>query len=473
MIRRFLASIFLLSACVYGAKYTETVKVTDSKGGKFSCAYTITYTESAGPNKKKSSVVCKPNKNGGNVDTVISIPGYGDVQVKHAIKKNKKTISSVAKVETTETTPAPPSEGESFNKTCSCKMDMSKMIKEVEDWENEWGSGPMVSGRKAASNRGGPLFFLLFVLPQLTSIITNIQNLLTSLGIGRSLPVNNRIDDLAEKLQTANDRFNGALTETLVQNRGGTSSIFQTAIQTAIQNFINGILTSLGLPTITFPAAGRSLSPESRQFPGLLGNLGGATGGGLLGGLTGGAAGGNAGGLLGGLTGGAAGGDAGGLLGGLTGGAAGGNGGADLLGSLLGGGAAGGNGADLLGSLLGGGATGGQDPVSALTQAIIQQQIESMLSEMNLESLLGAALGNGGLEELMAGAGLNGGLDDIMSTIEGEINGGLGEMLGGMGMSDEEWAALEAEWDAEWEAMKADPWMALPKLHCSCTMGFD
>ena len=78
------------------------------------------------------------------------------------------------------------------------------------------------------------------------------------------------------------------MTETLVQNRGGTSSIFQTAIQTAIQNFINGILTSLGLPTIS----GRSLSPKSRQFTfgngGLLGNLGGSTGGGLLGGLTGG-----------------------------------------------------------------------------------------------------------------------------------------------------------------------------------------
>lgn len=72
--------------------------------------------------------------------------------------------------------------------------------------------------------------------------------------------------------------------------------------------------------------------------------------------------------------------DAGSLLGGLTGGAAGGSGGADLLGSLLGGGAAGGNGADLLG----GGATGGQDPVSALTQAIIQQQIEAMLSDMNV-----------------------------------------------------------------------------------------
>ena len=79
------------------AKYTETVKVTDSKGGSFSCAYTITYTESAGPNKKKSSVVCKPNKTGGNVDTVITIPGYGCVQVKNAIKKNKKNIASIAK----------------------------------------------------------------------------------------------------------------------------------------------------------------------------------------------------------------------------------------------------------------------------------------------------------------------------------------------------------------------------------------
>ena len=84
-------------------------------------------------------------------------------------------------------------------------MDMSKMIKEVEDWENEWGPGPVVSGRKEPSNRVGPIFFLLCVLPQLTSIITNIQNFLTSLGIGRSLPVNNRIDELAGKLQTASN----------------------------------------------------------------------------------------------------------------------------------------------------------------------------------------------------------------------------------------------------------------------------
>jgi len=439
------------------------VKVTDSKGKSFSCKYTITYTESNGPDKKKSTAVCKPNKNGGNVDVVISIPGYGDVQVKHAIKKGKKAISSISKVETS----APPAGGETFNKTCSCKLDMSEMIAEWEQWEQEWGPGPAPAGRKAASDRGGPLFFLLFVLPQLTSIITNIQNLLTSLGIGRSLPVN-RVDELAEKLQSANDRFNTALTQSLVQNRGGTSSAFQTAIQTAIQNFINGILTSLGLPTITFPAAGRSLIPKNRQFP-ALGNGGLLGTGGLLGGLTGGATGGN-GGLLGG---------SGGLLGGLTGGAAGGNGGAggatggsagDLLGSLLGGGSGGANGADLLGSLLGGGATGGQDPVSALTQAIIQQQIEAMMTDINLESLLGAALGNGGIEELMASMGLNGGLSEILTMIEGEMNGGLLEMLSGMGMSDEEWAALEAEWEAEWEAMKADPWMQLPMLQCSCKM---
>ena len=53
------------------------------------------------------------------------------------------------------------------------------------------------------------------------------------------------------------------------------------------------------------------------------------------------------------------------------------------------------------------------------------------------------------------------------------IPGGLGEMLGGLGMSDEEWAALEAEWDAEWAALKADPWWPLPKLQCSCNMGFE
>ena len=84
-------------------------------------------------------------------------------------------------------------------------MDMSEWIKEVEDWENQWGTGPVVAGRMEPSNRLGPLFFLLCVLPQLTNIITNIQNLLTALGIGRSLPVNNRIDELAEKLQTASN----------------------------------------------------------------------------------------------------------------------------------------------------------------------------------------------------------------------------------------------------------------------------
>ena len=114
-------------------------------------------------------------------------------------------IITFQKIISVESTPAPPSEGESFNKTCSCKMDMSEWIKEVEDWENEWGSGPVVAGRKEPSNRIGPLFFLLCVLPQLTTVITNIQNLLTALGIGRSLPVNNRIDELAEKLQTASN----------------------------------------------------------------------------------------------------------------------------------------------------------------------------------------------------------------------------------------------------------------------------
>ena len=92
-------------------------------------------------------------------------------------------------------------------------MDMSEWIKEVEDWENEWGSGPVVAGRKEPSNRIGPLFFLLCVLPQLTNVITNIQNLLTALGIGRSLPVNNRIDELAEKLQTASNIYLAVLCE--------------------------------------------------------------------------------------------------------------------------------------------------------------------------------------------------------------------------------------------------------------------
>ena len=54
-----------------------------------------------------------------------------------------------------------------------------------------------------ATDRGGPLFFLLFVLPRLTTIVTNIQNFVN--GLGRKLPVAamERVEELSERLQAA------------------------------------------------------------------------------------------------------------------------------------------------------------------------------------------------------------------------------------------------------------------------------
>merc|ERR1712137_518902 len=73
MIYPFLISIvFLNSAFVHGAKYVETVDVTDSKGKSFSCKYVISYTVSGGPNVGNSKAECSPNKDGGSVELMLS-----------------------------------------------------------------------------------------------------------------------------------------------------------------------------------------------------------------------------------------------------------------------------------------------------------------------------------------------------------------------------------------------------------------
>lgn len=71
--------------------------MTDSNGKSFSCKYTIFYTESGGPNVGNSKAECTPNKNGGSVEVMLNIAGYGDVRVKHFLKKGKKAIKSIEK----------------------------------------------------------------------------------------------------------------------------------------------------------------------------------------------------------------------------------------------------------------------------------------------------------------------------------------------------------------------------------------
>ena len=71
--------------------------MTDSKGKSFSCKYVIFYTETGGPNVGNSKAECSPNKDGGSVELMLSIANYGDVRVKHFVRKNKDNIKSIVK----------------------------------------------------------------------------------------------------------------------------------------------------------------------------------------------------------------------------------------------------------------------------------------------------------------------------------------------------------------------------------------
>ena len=163
----------------------------------------------------------------------------------------------------------------------------------------------------------------------------------------------------------------------------------------------------------------------------------------ILGGLTGGNAGGVLGGLTGGLTGGTGGGgDVGGLLGGLTGGLGGGTGGGANPGELLG----------LLTSLGNGGNPGdllSNPAVQQMIQQVIQQQLQEFLDNGGPEQLIGEMMSMSD-DEMMAmimpfiPADMQGAVQQFAQMSDEEfmqslmeqmgMNGGLEEMLGGMGI---------------------------------------
>ena len=72
--------------------------VTDSKGKSFSCKYTISYTVSGGTNVGNSKAVCaNVKKDSGVVEIMLSITDYGNVRVKHFIRKGKTNIKTIVK----------------------------------------------------------------------------------------------------------------------------------------------------------------------------------------------------------------------------------------------------------------------------------------------------------------------------------------------------------------------------------------
>lgn len=66
--------------------------------------------ESGGPNVGNSKAQCSPNKDGGSVELMLNIANYGDVTVKHFIRKNKDNINVTTTTTTPQTTPTLPAE---------------------------------------------------------------------------------------------------------------------------------------------------------------------------------------------------------------------------------------------------------------------------------------------------------------------------------------------------------------------------
>merc|ERR1712227_461225 len=417
--------------------------------------YTITYTATA-LNKKKSTVVCNPNTNGGVAIERFYIPDFGYVQVDSKIVKGKDKVTTLTKVEE-----PPASESAGGLLGCSCRMPNPMMMmnmsmpaagRSLRKLENHLSKVTMRRDPESNKSELTPvaplqptnrLFIikLLLLAALIPTITTAITNALAAIGIGRSLSINarseveERKEDLEialNQLQSAERKFKNALGEH-AKDRTFLVSLIQNAIRNTIIARIQAFLASL-IP------AGRSLKVANKQLLWNLINqqqqqsqssttsstttvnplqvLLGGTGGGPLG-LLGGSTGEGPLGHLGGSTGGGP----LGLLGGSTGG-----GPLGLLGGANGGGSP-------LESFLGGSGSGG------LVEQIIQQQMEAQMqailaeiigSNGGMEEIMGLMGINGGLEEIMSLAGMTGGMEEMMNGLAGEIEGMMTEMEGMM-----------------------------------------
>merc|ERR1712119_115763 len=426
----------LLLGVTSSLKHLEQREIKTSDGQIFNCFYTINYNAKGVVNKKKTTVTCNPNKNGGTAIEVFDLAKVGKISLKHSVKKGKEVVQDFSPYTAPSTSSVMPM-------NCSCKVPFPTEMMEM------MGPGPIVpAGRRLAPmlmrhdtennrkilkvdrglNRIGPLLLLL-LLPQ---IIAAIQAALA----GRSLAVDK--EELADKF--TRQLFGGGL---------GSGALL-------------GALAGGNAP---------ANNPAD-----LLGGLTGGNAGGLLGGLTGGNAGGNVGdnvgGLLGGLTGGNAGGNVGGLLGGLTGGT-GGNAGdiGGLLGGLTGGTGGGGNPGELLGLLtsLGNGGNPGDLLSNPLVQQVIQQQLQEFLDNGGPEQVIGEMMAMSD-DEMMAmimpfiPADMQGAFQQFAQMSDEEfmqhlmeqmgMNGGLEEMLGGLGIGggmDFNMTDIIQEWEAPFD----------------------
>merc|ERR1719365_504918 len=478
MIRSFV--FFTLLIAIHGLKYSEkNVEVTTDDGTTVTCSFVITYT--ADPfvlNKKKSKITCKPKVSGIGAQ-ILNLPEVGDVDFEFQLKKGKGTVKKAELVPEEPSGPSGPTGSVPMN--CSCVLPLDSLMPEMPEAPAPIaGRGlRLIQSRLAnsvllavdqetnkkiatfqSSDRAGliGLILLPILLPQ---IIAAIQAALA----GRSLNIETeerreQLEKILEQLEAAQERVDEIVGDrdliadfikTCNNNANGANFITNlTAFITAIQ----GLLAALGI--------GRSLpvNAHNRQFgsgplAGLLGS-GGLTGG--LEGLGGSAPsppppspsspstplldllagsssnGGDLSGLLGALGGSNGGGDFAPLLEALAGS----NGGSGDLTSLLGllGGANGGSGdlAPLLSLLTG----SDSSLIEGIISNVIQQQIDSVLSDLDPEAMVDELLAefgiNGGIEEALAELEtmeqeFDAMIEEFLAEVEAELAGGFGEDL--------------------------------------------
>merc|ERR1719342_526534 len=458
---------------IHGATETqkfENVQITTGDGKNTKCTITIVYDPESEPfavNKKKSKLACKPTVSGTATKT-LEIKDVGEVDFDFKITKGKGKVTSAVLVPPPTEAPVVPVPTGSVPMNCSCRLPLDfdgmmpgpelptgRGLRLIQSRLNSVSlRNDQESNKKIAtfnpSNRGGLIGLILLPI-LLPLIIAQIQALLA----GRSLNIETeerreKLEKMLAELEAAQERVEEIVGDrnliddfikTCNNNANGANFITNlTAFITAIQ----GLLAALGI--------GRSLpvpNAHNRQFGS--GNLLGLLGQGGLGGNLGGSAptpaptpapapsspllgllggsGGNGGdlsgllGTLGGSNGGS--GDLGPLLGALAGS----NGGSGDLSSLL----------ELLGSANGGSGdlapllalVGGSDSslIEGIISNVIQQQIDSVLSELDADAMV---------DELLLEFGINGGIEEALAeleTLESEFDAMVEEFL----------AELEAE----------------------------
>merc|ERR1711994_240719 len=457
--KMFRSFVFLsLLIVIHGLTQTiKNVKVTVGEK-ELKCTFKVIYTvDPFVVNEKKSKLTCKP-KVSGTATAKLEIKDVGEVEFDFKITNGKGKVTSAKLVPAPTEAPVVPVPTGNVPMNCSCRLplDFEGLMPETGpeviagrglrliqsrlnsvSLRNDQESNKKIATFNPTDRKGLIGLILLPIL--LPLIIAQIQALLT----GRSLNIETeerreKLEKMLAELEAAQERVEKIvgdrnLIEDFIKtcNNNANGATFITNL-TAFITAIQGLLAALGI--------GRSLpvpNAHDRQFGsgGLLGNGGllGQLGGGNLGGL-GGSAPSPAPtpapapsspllGLLGGS--GGNGGDLSGLLGALGGS----NGGSGDLGPLL----------ELLGSANGGSGdlapllalVGGSDSslIEGIVSNVIQQQIDSVLSELDADAMV---------DELLLEFGINGGIEEALAeleTLESEFDAMVEEFL----------AELEAE----------------------------